>query len=85
MTVPESWTPSGDLIEGRIQGGRYAQIVHTGPYDQLSQAYDWLYRIWLPTSGEEPRDLPCLEEYLNNPREVPAKECRTALMIPLEG
>jgi AraC family transcriptional regulator len=48
-------------------------------------AYDWLYQNWLPTSAEEPRNLPCLEEYLNDPRQVPAKNLKTAVMMPLAG
>lgn len=85
ISVPEDWEPSGDLDEARIEGGRYARIVHTGPYTELGTAYDWLYRTWLPESGEEPRDLPCLEEYLTNPREVAAKDLETAVMLPLDG
>jgi AraC family transcriptional regulator len=57
--------------------------VHTGPYNELGTAYDWLYQTWLPMSGEELRNLPCLEEYLNDPRQVPAQELSTAVMMPL--
>jgi AraC family transcriptional regulator len=85
ITVPDDWTPSGELTEAHIEGGRYARIVHTGPYHELKTAYDWLYQTWLPTSAEEPRNLPCLEEYLNNPRQVLAKELETAVMMPLAG
>jgi AraC family transcriptional regulator len=85
ITVPDGWTPSSDLEEGHVEGGRYARIVHTGPYTELAAAYDWLYRTWLPASAEEPRDLPCLEEYLNDPRQVPAKDLKTAVMMPLAG
>jgi AraC family transcriptional regulator len=83
ITVPDNWAPSGELTEAHIEGGRYARIVHTGPYTELKTAYDWLYQTWLPISAEEPRDLPCIEEYLNNPRHVPAKDLETAVMMPL--
>jgi AraC family transcriptional regulator len=69
----------------RLEGGRYAKIIHTGSYTELKTAYDWLYQTWLPGSGEEPRDLPCLEQYLNDPRQVSAKDLLTALMMPFEG
>jgi len=85
ITVPDAWAPVGELLEAHIGGGRYARITHTGPYTDLRAAYDWLYQTWLPGSGEEPRDLPCLEEYLNNPRQVSAKDLETAVMMPLEG
>lgn len=83
ITVPDGWMPSGELTEMRIDGGRYAKIIHPGPYAELKVAYDWLYQTWLPTSGEEPRDLPTLEEYLNDARKVPAKDLQTAIMMPL--
>ncbi len=83
ITVPDDWIPSGELGEAHIEGGRYAKIVHRGPYPELKTAYDWLYQTWLPRSAEEPRNLPCLEEYLNNPRNVPAKDLETAVLMPL--
>jgi AraC family transcriptional regulator len=85
ITVPDGWAPSPELKEAQIEGGPYARIVHTGPYTGLETAYDWLYRTWLPASGRDPRDLPCLEEYLNDPRQVPAKDLETAVMMPLAG
>jgi len=84
ITVPDDWAPSGELIEAHIEGGRYARIVHTGPYTELKTGYDWLYQTWLPNSAEEPRNLPCLEEYLNDPPRVSAKDLETAVMMPLE-
>lgn len=83
ITVADDWASSGELTEGHIEGGLYARIVHTGPYTELKTAYDWLYQTWLPNSAEEPRDLPCIEEYLNNPRQVAAKDLKTAVMMPL--
>ena len=85
MTVPDNWAPAGELVEAHIEGGRYARMMHTGAYNELKTAYNWLYQTWLPTSGEEPRDLPCVEEYLNDPRHVSAKDLETAVMMPLEG
>jgi AraC family transcriptional regulator len=85
ITVPDDWAPSAELTEAHIEGGRYGRIIHTGSYTELKTAYDWLYQTWLPKSTEEPRDLPCIEEYLNNPRHVPAKDLKTAVMMPLVG
>ena len=83
ITVPDDWSPSGELTEAHVDGGRYATIIHTGPYTELTMAYNWLYQTWLPTSAEEPRNLPCIEDYLNDPRQVPAKDLETAVMMPL--
>jgi AraC family transcriptional regulator len=85
ITVADDWIPSGELAEGHIEGGRYARIIHIGPYSELSAAYDWLYQTWLPSSSAEPRNDPCLEEYLNDARRVAAKDLETAVMMPLAG
>ena len=83
VSVPDGWVPSGDLQRRQIRGGRYAVVVHVGPYAELGRAYTWLYGTWLAQSGEEPADAPCVEEYLNDARTVPAAELRTEIWLPL--
>jgi AraC family transcriptional regulator len=83
ITVPADWAPAGELEEASIEAGSYARIVHRGPYTELKSAYDWLYQTWLPQSAEEPRDQPAIEEYLNDPRQVSARDLETAVMMPL--
>lgn len=67
-----------------VSGGKYAVLEHTGPYPTLKSAYDWLYGHWLPNSGLEPRDLPPLEVYLNDPRATPSSDLRTDIRLPLQ-
>jgi AraC family transcriptional regulator len=83
LTVPDDWAPSGDLERREIRGGRYAVVLHVGPYAELSRAYAWLYGTWLAQSGEEAADAPCVEAYLNDARSVPAAELRTEIWLPL--
>ncbi len=83
ITVPDDWAPSGDLLRREIPGGRYAVVLHVGPYAELGHAYTWLYGTWLAQSGEEVADAPCVEEYLNDARTVPPAELRTAIWLPL--
>ncbi|MBL8706785.1 MAG: AraC family transcriptional regulator [Rhodospirillales bacterium] len=66
-----------------LAGGRHAVLRHKGPYAELENAYRWLYKEWLPQSGEEPADRPCFEEYLNNPRDLPPAEWLTDICLPL--
>ena len=54
-------------------------MTYPGP----QQRDRWLYKEWLPQSGEEPADRPCFEEYLNNPRELPPAEWLTDICLPL--
>jgi AraC family transcriptional regulator len=83
LTAPPGFTGDPDLRPLTVGGGRYAVLLHVGPYAELHRAYTWLYREWLPACGEDPADAPCVEEYLNNPRVVPPPELRTEIMLPL--
>jgi AraC family transcriptional regulator len=84
IAVPDDWTPQGGLELREIRGGRYAVVLHVGPYAELERPYGWLYGTWLPQSGEEPAHAPCVEEYLNDARTVPPPELRTKICLPLE-
>ena len=83
LTAPPAFAGDGELRPLTIAGGRCAVLLHVGPYAELERAYTWLYREWLPASGDEPADGPCVEEYLNNPRLVPPSELRTEIWLPL--
>jgi AraC family transcriptional regulator len=83
LTVPGDWMPNGDLRLLEIRGGRYAVPTHVGPYAELHVPYAWLYGAWLPQSGEEAADAPCIEAYLNDARVVPPSELRTEIWLTL--
>ena len=68
-----------------IAAGPYAMLRHKGPYADMRGAYDWLYGTWLPQSGREPADAPCLEEYLNTPRDTPPAELISDIYLPLRA
>ena len=59
--------------------GQYASMIFTGPYNELSKAYSWLFGHWLPNSGLQVGDFPAVEEYLNNPREVAPEALQTRI------
>ncbi len=83
MTVgPEVAAEDGVRIL-ELPPARLAVLVFKGPYAELETPYTWLYRDWLPTSGEEPADAPAREEYLNDCRILPPSEWLTAIMVPL--
>ena len=84
VTLPDGVTPDADAQLVKLPGGRHAVVQHKGPYAELEQAYRWLYREWLPSSGLEPEDRPIFEEYLNNPRELPPSEWLTDICLPLQ-
>ena len=63
LTLPDGRVPGGELQVREIRGGRYAVTLHVGPYAELHIPYTWLYGTWLPQSGEEAAEAPCIEEY----------------------
>jgi AraC family transcriptional regulator len=85
LTVPPGAAAGADPDVRRlvIAGGVQAVLLHVGPYAELHRAYTWLYREWLPSSGEEPAHAPCVEEYLNDPRTTPPTELRTEIWLPI--
>lgn len=42
-----------------------------------------LFSLWLPQSGEEVHDRPCMEIYRNSPLDTPPAELLTDLCLPL--
>jgi len=72
----------GMVREGEIPGGRVAVLRVTGDTHNLEPAALYLYRDWLPTSGEEMRDFPiyCQRFFLDDPAGGTAAE----LFLPLK-
>jgi AraC family transcriptional regulator len=75
----------GGLVEpGVIPGGRRAVLRVVGRTDDLEPAALFLYRDWLPASGEEPGDFPLYCQRLSFFPEVPEHETVAELFLPLK-
>ncbi|MDN5001675.1 GyrI-like domain-containing protein [Bradyrhizobium sp. GCM10027634] len=76
---------SGEEVKaGEIPGGRCAVLRVTGYTDNLEPAALFLYRDWLPASGEEARDFPIYCQRLSFFPEVPEHETVAELFLPLK-
>jgi AraC family transcriptional regulator len=84
ITVVGDVQPEGDVGVQTLPGGRYAVFLHEGAYDGLINTYREVYGQWLPASGEELRDTPCFEKYLNSPEHTRPEDLRTEIFIPLK-
>ena len=84
ITVPEHAKLGGEIVEKRLPAGRYAVTVHKGSRDNIGDAVYGLYRDWLPKSGEELGDLPCIFSYYNFDHEVAETELVTECWLLLK-
>ena len=85
FTVDANQTALEGMEITPIDGGKYATIIHKGPYAELMNAYHWLFGVWLINSGEEPADAPVMEAYLNSPTDTPPSELLTKIFLPLKS
>jgi AraC family transcriptional regulator len=68
-----------------IPGGRCAVLRYPGNTHNLEPAAIFLYRDWLPASGEEAGDFPIYSRRrLSRIPEVPAHEVVVELFLPLK-
>ena len=84
VTIKGDVKPEGEVGVRTIQGGRYAVFLHEGPYTEFENTYDYIYGEWLPSSGEELRDDPCFELYLNSPDDTRPENLKTEIYLPLQ-
>lgn len=68
-----------------IAGGKYAKLIHIGPYENLNDTYAWFFNEWLPNSHYGLRDIPCFDVYKNrDPRRTKPENLKTEVYIPIE-
>ena len=65
-----------------LEGGKFAKILHKGPYQECSTAYEKLFK-WVADNGKKLTG-PTREIYLNDPREVKESEIETNILAPIE-
>lgn len=75
----------GDLIEkAEIPGGLYAVLHCEGDLAKVAQAWDYLYKYWLPQSGYVPRHYPAIEEFLKGPEQIGWERFDILCKVPIE-
>lgn len=77
-------TNGEEITVGEIPGGRCAVLRVVGNTDNLEPAALYLYRDWLPASGEEARDFPIYCQRLAFFPEVAEHETVAELFLPLK-
>ncbi|MGD8909015.1 MAG: AraC family transcriptional regulator [Chromatiales bacterium] len=80
-TVPTN--PQG-VTTKRIPAGRCAVVRHHGSTDRINDSAYYLYREWLPQSGEELRDFPLFFHYVRRIPDTLEHEQVTDAYLPLK-
>lgn len=83
ITVAHDVKLPRDLTEQRVPGGRYARVLHIGPYEELGRVWDALIGEWLPAHGHRQARGPSYEVYRNTPATTPREKLRTEVYVPL--
>ncbi|CAB3666181.1 AraC family transcriptional regulator [Achromobacter pestifer] len=84
MPVAPDAALGGELERFDIPAGRCAILTYTGPYNEMSKPYQWMFSEWLPASGMVPADFPMFEQYVNDPRTTPPAQLQTRICLPLK-
>lgn len=75
----------GEIKAGEIPGGRCAVLRYPGNANNLEPAALYLYRDWLPGSGEEARDFPMYSKrWLSPVPGLSAHEVMVEVFLPLK-
>jgi AraC family transcriptional regulator len=83
VLVDQSFEMPENLEDVKTPDGRMAVMHYKGPYAGLKAAYDYLFGEWLPKSGEEMREAPSFEVYLNDPMDTAPDELLTDIHVPI--
>ncbi|MCB0751727.1 MAG: GyrI-like domain-containing protein, partial [Ignavibacteriae bacterium] len=76
--------PEGIIEIGNIPNGKYATIHCVGKLEDVAQAWDYLYKKWLPESSYQPKHYPALEEFVQGPEEIGWENFNLKCRIPIE-
>lgn len=80
----KSVKPEGEILANKINGGNYAQFLHTGPYENLTETYSQITN-WIIENEISLRSEPFFEEYLNrDPRRTKPENLKTLIHVPIE-
>jgi AraC family transcriptional regulator len=83
ISLPDHLRCEGETKEMFLPEGTYAVTMYQGPRARIGEVVNALYQKWLPTSGKELGDFPCVFCYHNFDHEVAASEHLTEIRLLL--
>lgn len=82
IPVARTLTGKDEVLAKEIPAGLVATCVYTGPYHEISPAYEALGQ-WMEANGFHPSGV-AYEYYLNDPMDTPPQELQTRIVFPLQ-
>ncbi len=83
ISVPAATAAEGEIGRMQVPGGAYAVGCFELSEAEYQEAWDLIMGEWLPQSGYQTDDRPCLEFYLNNPEEHPENKHIVEICVPV--
>ncbi len=84
LTVDEKTEVDGEVGKQELPGGKYAVAHFEISGDKYEEAWNSVYKDWLPESGYQPDNRPCYEIYLNDPKKHPEGLHIVDICIPVK-
>lgn len=84
ISVPAGTAVEGEVGSRTVPAGSYAVGHFEILPEQYGEAWEVMAGRWLPESGYQPSDGPCLEIYLNDPKQHPDSKHIVELYIPVK-
>lgn len=83
VEVPAAFSPDGQVGHLQFDAMRVAEVVMDGSLELEMRALDWLWRVWLPSSGFVPDAQPGFEAWHGRPFADGTERFRLRLQIPV--
>ena len=80
--VPQPFPGKGEIHASRMETGKVATSLYTGPYEDCGPAYEELAQF-VKDQGYEATGA-AIEYYLNDPSQPPFEEAQTRIVLPLK-
>jgi AraC family transcriptional regulator len=83
IVVPEALTLDEQVNVLQLPPTKVAAATFVGPASEVGTAWDRLFREWLPQSGFQPDDGPCMELYGHDAYDPVTNVFRCELCVPV--
>ncbi len=84
ITVPQGTRGDGEIGIRTISGGQYVVIHMESSMKEAEEAWDIVFREWLPNSGFQPDDRNYYLNHLNDPKTHPNNSHIVDMCLPVK-